>query len=196
MVSFMKLIAALGVLLIAVPVVQAQLDTKSISAAITADSGNPAEDYEAYATILAATLRLLSPQQLARVFGEGTRVAVPETLNQSLEMGDVNFAGGSPRLSSEARVELDKVAEFLALNPNTRILIEGHTQFDGDRSQSLSEERASSAANYLGSLRISLDRMETAGFGGTRPLVDNPDRGRSAANRRIEIRVIEEEEEG
>ena len=45
--------------------------------------------------------------------------------------------------------------------------------------------------NYTG---ISADRMVTEGYGATRPLIEDEDPSKTEVNRRIEIRVIEEEE--
>lgn len=184
----------LGLLICPFATARGQINEETIAAAIARDSGNPKENYLEYGAKLATTLKLLSPQQLARVFGNNTSVVVPETLNQLLEMGDINFDGGSATLSPEALGELDKVAEFLAFNPHARISIEGHARYKNQRAQSLSEERALSAANYLVSLGISADRMVTEGYGATRPLIEDEDPSKTEVNRRIEIRVIEEEE--
>lgn len=171
--------------------VSAQIDGESIATAIALDSGNPREQYLEYGYNLAKTLKLLTPPQLARVFGEGTTVNLPDTLNELLEMGDVTFEGGSAVLSPSATQELDKVAEFLAINNTAKITIEGHAWYQNDRAQGISEERAVAAMTYLVQMGISEDRIETIGYGGTRPLVTDPDRDKTTANRRIEIRVNE-----
>lgn len=79
------------------------------------------------------TLKLLTLPQLARVFGKATNVVVPETLNQLLEMGEVNFEGGSASLSPDALQELDKAANDPALNPKAKISIEGHAWYHNNR---------------------------------------------------------------
>jgi len=170
----------------------AQINGESIATYISQDSGNPREQYLEYGYRLATTLKLLTPQQLARVFGKATNIQVPETLNQLLEMGDVNFEGGSASLSPDALSELDKVAEYLAFSPKAKISVEGHAWYHDNRAQSLSEERALAAMNYLTSLGISADRIETAGYGADRPLVEGV-RSETTANRRIEIRVLEDD---
>jgi len=153
------------------------------------DSGDPHEGYLDYGYSLARTLRLLTPAQLSRVFGKDTTVKVPETLNQLLEMGSVNFMGGSSALSPVSMRELDKAANFLALNTDSKIQIEGHAWYDNDRAQSLSEERAAASMRYLVSMGIAADRITTIGYGATRPLVESADRDQTTLNRRIEIRV-------
>ena len=61
------------------------------------------------------------------------------------------------------------------------------------RAQSLSEERAVAAMTYLESMGVSADRMETEGFGASRPLIEDSDRRKTTANRRIEIHVVEDD---
>ena len=54
------------------------------------------------ATIWLVRLKLLTPAQLARVFGENTSVQIPETLNTQLELESINFANNSSALSTSA----------------------------------------------------------------------------------------------
>lgn len=68
--------------------------------------------------------------------------------------------------------------------------MEGHAWFDNENAQGLSEMRALAAKNYLLSKGISAIRIETIGYGATRPLVDSPDREKTTGNRRIEIQVL------
>ncbi|MDF1824982.1 MAG: OmpA family protein [Verrucomicrobiales bacterium] len=172
--------------------VMAQINGESIATYIAIDSGNPREDYLNYSYKLATTLKLLTPQQLERVFGSVVGVSLPYTLNEQLELGEMNFDGGSADLTRGALEELNKVAEFLAFNPKARISIEGHAWYQDDRSQALSEARATAAMNYLSEMGISPDRIETVGYGAARPLVESDDLSETIANRRVEIRVVEE----
>lgn len=165
------------------------ISAETIALNIARDSGNPASDYLEYGANLARTLRLLSPAQLARVFEGNTTVKIPETLNELLEMEAVNFTGGSAELSPASLLELDKVFEYLSLNTGAKITVEGHAWYDNDSSQGLSEMRALAAKNYLLSKGISASRIETIGYGASRPLVNSPDRDKTTANRRIEIQV-------
>lgn len=89
-----------------------QLTGELIAWHASQDSGEPAEGYLDYGRNLARTLRLLTPTQLKRVFGKNTTVKVPETLNQLLEMGSVNFLSGSSALSPLSMKELDKAARL------------------------------------------------------------------------------------
>ncbi|MDF1658609.1 MAG: OmpA family protein [Verrucomicrobiales bacterium] len=172
--------------------VAAQINGESIATYISQDSGNPSENYLEYGYKLATTLKLLTPQQLARVFDGSTNVQLPRTVNELLEMDDINFEGGSAVLSQAATEELDKVVEYLAFSPKANIRIEGHAWYQNDRAQMLSDQRAIAAMNYLVGMGISVDRMEAEGFGGTRPLVEGK-RSETTANRRIEIHVVEGE---
>jgi OmpA-OmpF porin, OOP family len=71
-----------------------------------------------------------------------------------------------------------------------RFLIEGHTDLRGGRdlNMTLSRQRAAAVANYLVSLGVTRDRLETRGFGPDVPLP-----GRSASdpnNRRVEAELL------
>jgi outer membrane protein OmpA-like peptidoglycan-associated protein len=87
---------------------------------------------------------------------------------------------------------LNQIASVLAEFPSTAIDIYGHTDSTGSDSynQDLSERRAQSVANYLGSRGVNRVRMATRGFGESQLLV-SPERTESdrQANRRVEIRI-------
>lgn len=79
-----------------------------------------------------------------------------------------------------------------------KVMIEGHTDSKGTEpyNQKLSERRAQAVFNYFVDKGISSSRMQTIGYGETRPIAsntkpngsDNPE-GR-ALNRRVELRVM------
>ena len=160
----------------------------SITQHAAADSGGTFEQYEGYGKRLAKTLGVMTPEQLARIFEGVVTVQVPETLNEQLGLNPITYGLNEIDLTEEGMAELDKVAEYLNLNSSARILIEGHTQFDGG---SISEDRANAAKAYLEQLGISPDRIEAVGLNNTDPLVESPDRTVTQVNRRIEIHTID-----
>jgi OOP family OmpA-OmpF porin len=55
----------------------------------------------------------------------------------------------------------------------------------------LSEKRAASVRDYMASAGIAADRMVVKGYGETQPIADNDTRESRAANRRIELKVLD-----
>jgi outer membrane protein OmpA-like peptidoglycan-associated protein len=86
---------------------------------------------------------------------------------------------------------LDSVA--LVLNKFNRTLVDvnGHTDSTGSlaHNQELSERRAASVANYLGSRGVDQRRMSTLGFGPSQPVASNATPDGRAQNRRVEVQI-------
>jgi outer membrane protein OmpA-like peptidoglycan-associated protein len=87
--------------------------------------------------------------------------------------------------------ELDKLVNTLKKYPAMHILVAGHTENVGDPrlNQALSENRALVVTNYLVRNGIAENRIETRGYGGTRPLAGNATETDRARNRRVEFTV-------
>lgn len=87
---------------------------------------------------------------------------------------------------------LDKVAEVLKLNPDLRIRIDGHTDSVGTEefNQTLSERRAGAVRDYLVSVGIDAERLETRGFGLSSPVASNDTPEGKASNRRCQMTVL------
>jgi outer membrane protein OmpA-like peptidoglycan-associated protein len=95
-------------------------------------------------------------------------------------------------LTSAATESVNKLAVILNKYPDTKILIEGHTDSTGTRelNMKLSENRAMSVANSLKSSSVAGNRITTAGYGPNQPVADNTtDVGRQA-NRRVEVAIF------
>ncbi len=103
----------------------------------------------------------------------------------------VLFSVGESKLLPNARQRLQQVANALKLKPDSKITIEGYTDSQGPSSlnQRLSEERADSVRDYLVSRGIDADRINTEGFGESRPIASNSNPEGRAMNRRVEIVV-------
>jgi outer membrane protein OmpA-like peptidoglycan-associated protein len=84
---------------------------------------------------------------------------------------------------------IDKVRERMQQNPGKKLSIEGHSDDLGalDYNQQLSEQRAESAKAALVRAGIPAERIETRGFGPTRPLVQGTSPEARAQNRRVEF---------
>ncbi|MBN1755605.1 OmpA family protein, partial [bacterium] len=103
-------------------------------------------------------------------------------------------------ITPEAENDLQEVLEILTAYPNMKILIEGHTDDRKPTGQceiivgnntELSIRRALSIKNWLIKQGIDKDRLETIGYGETRPIDTNQTADGRANNRRIEFRRID-----
>jgi len=141
----------------------------------------PAESVED----LAAELRsIIYPQPISR--GDGS--APPKEV---VVMNSIQFEFASDALTPRARMVLNTLAQALNVSDirESDFLIEGHTDAVGSASANLelSERRAESVIKYLESRGVAEGRLKPRGLGESQPI--EPVAGRSAINRRVEIRV-------
>jgi outer membrane protein OmpA-like peptidoglycan-associated protein len=105
----------------------------------------------------------------------------------------VHFGFDKDFLTKDAKEELDKLATNV---PNTKgyiITVEGGTDAVGpaDYNYGLSERRASSVIQYLGSkYNIPAHKVYVIGLGKDKPVDDNKTREGRAANRRVNVRLM------
>jgi len=95
-------------------------------------------------------------------------------------------------LKPESQVELNKLVDFMNLNPTVKIEISGHTDNVGSAASNkiLSENRAKSVYTYLTTHNIAADRMKYKGYGQTRPIAGNDTPEGRAQNRRTEMKIV------
>jgi len=122
-------------------------------------------------------------QQLADLQAKQTDRGVVVTL------GDVLFDTGQATLKPGATLAMNRLATFLSSNPQTKILIEGHTDSRGsdEYNEGLSERRARAVATELQSRGISADQLQTLGRGKAYPVASNDTAEGRQQNRRVEI---------
>jgi len=122
-----------------------------------------------------------------------------EKIGETIDLkGQINFEYDKAVIKPESYAILDDVVAVLKRHPElTKILIEGHTDSHGsDRyNQKLSERRANALKTYLVDKGIDPSRLDSVGYGESRPVApneiggkDNPE-GR-AQNRRSVFRVV------
>lgn len=100
------------------------------------------------------------------------------------------FATNSDRIRPESTPTLEDIATILREHPSLRLAIEGHTDADGadDYNQQLSERRAAAVKSWLvEDAGIDAGRLQTAGFGESRPAADNASPEGKQQNRRVEL---------
>ncbi|QQL49709.1 OmpA family protein [Mucilaginibacter ginkgonis] len=95
-------------------------------------------------------------------------------------------------LKGAAQTNLDKLATSLQNNPQTNIMIIGHTDNTGSDAynQDLSVRRAEAVKAFLTSDRVSGSRLSTTGKGESEPIADNTTADGRAQNRRVEIVIV------
>lgn len=98
-------------------------------------------------------------------------------------------------LKAAARSNIESLATSLKNNPQTNILIVGHTDATGTDAYNykLSERRAAAVKSYAISQGISASRLTTEGRGETEPISDNTSDSGKAQNRRVEIVIVANE---
>ena len=100
------------------------------------------------------------------------------------------FDTGSDRLRPESAPVLKEIADMLAAHPALRLSIEGHTDDVGGAAANLalSEQRAAAVRHHLVTeLGADAARLQTRGFGATRPVADGSDAAARQRNRRVEL---------
>ena len=104
---------------------------------------------------------------------------------------NVTFATDQDQVIPSFYSTLDSVAIVLRKFNKTLVDVDGHTDSTGSAShnQGLSERRAASVANYLGSRGVDQRRMSAMGYGAQRPVASNSTEAGRAQNRRVEISI-------
>lgn len=95
-----------------------------------------------------------------------------EAMAQALEQKDIHFDFDKYDLKPEARATLRELANFLLEHPDYRVRIEGNCDERGTEEYNLAlgEKRAYAARDYLVSLGVSPDRIDTISYGESRPV--------------------------
>ena len=138
-------------------------------------------------------------QERARAIGEMTDKAIVEALRED---GRVSMSGGffetdSDALKGTSGEVLFKVASGMALFPEARLVIVGHTDSVGDfyYNIDLAERRANAVRDALlgEPYNIAEERLVAMGAGPIAPVASNLGEEGRALNRRVEFIVLDEE---
>lgn len=125
--------------------------------------------------------------------------AVSETAMQQTEMEmemaelqRIHFDFDQFTLSAEARDLLAANAAYLQADAGVRVKIEGHCDERGsdEYNLALGERRAQAAKDYLVTLGVAADRLETISYGEELPLDSSSNETAWAKNRRAEFKAI------
>ncbi|PKR81309.1 hypothetical protein CW751_04420 [Brumimicrobium salinarum] len=111
------------------------------------------------------------------------KIGEPYTIN------DILYSTASSELSERAKFILKQFGRFLKDNQDITILIQGHTDNEGDpqRNLELSERRAQGVMDFLIQNGISKNRLNARGYGQTQPKVPNTSSENKRKNRRTDF---------
>jgi peptidoglycan-associated lipoprotein len=101
-------------------------------------------------------------------------VKAPESTLQELfdkAVKDAFYDYNKADVRADARDALTQTAQFLSAHPAVKVVVEGHCDERGSTEYNLAlgDRRASAAKQFLTSLGITADRMETVSYGKERP---------------------------
>lgn len=110
------------------------------------------------------------------------------TLDELFTRGvrDALFDFDRADIRPDAREALSQTAQFLRSNPQVRVTIEGHCDERGSTEYNLAlgDRRAQATKDFLASLGVTADRMDTVSYGKERPTCLDHDEGCWQQNRR------------
>ena len=109
---------------------------------------------------------------------------------------NIEFQQGKSAILPGMHTTLDRIAMFLVDHPTFRLSIGGHTDTSGDPdvNEQLSQNRAEEIRNYIERKgKIKSDRIESLGYGSSRPLKDELTDADARVNRRVEFRLLKPE---
>jgi outer membrane protein OmpA-like peptidoglycan-associated protein len=133
--------------------------------------------------------------EIARTEAENAQRELAEMQAKKTDRGmvvtlsDVLFDTGAATLKPGADLALGRVSDFMKQNPDTKLIVEGHTDSVGSEvsNETLSQRRADAVKAALMSRGVQGDRIETIGRGEGFPVASNDTQAGRQQNRRVEI---------
>ena len=133
------------------------------------------------------------------VKGTAANMGCPEISEEQIKkLNDyartILFNSGKATFKEQTFPVLNNMVTILKEYPGSKFMIEGHTDSDGSNAlnQTLSENRAAAVRTYLQENGIEADRLNSVGFGETKPMASNKTAKGKAQNRRVEVKLIKE----
>ncbi|WP_020599552.1 OmpA family protein [Spirosoma panaciterrae] len=117
---------------------------------------------------------------------------VPIEAGAKITLKNIYFNASRYDLKPESYPELDRLTEVMRDNPTMQIKLEGHTDIVGefDANVELSRNRVNEVKKYLVNKGISASRIETVGYGPSRPINSNKSLKERPENRRVEMVIV------
>jgi len=106
---------------------------------------------------------------------------------------DVLFPLNSSYLTDQAKTEIDKLVNLMDDYPSASLIVEGHTDATGteEYNQWLSEKRAESVKRYAVEKGLEARKIQTKGYGQSKPVAPNNTKEGRQKNRRVEVTIVE-----
>jgi outer membrane protein OmpA-like peptidoglycan-associated protein len=103
----------------------------------------------------------------------------------------IYFKHNSNDLPDEAFEALDRIAEFMIHNPESKVSVKGYTDSSGTRSYniSVSQFRANTIKSYLVGKGVRSSHIDAVGLGPENPIATNATEAGRRSNRRVEIEL-------
>ncbi|REA61570.1 flagellar motor protein MotB [Dyadobacter luteus] len=116
----------------------------------------------------------------------------PVQAGQQIRLNNTMFQQSSAEVVPSSFAELDRIVAAMTEYPAMEILLEGHTDNQGDVSKNvqLSEERVQEVKKYLLSKGIDSSRIQTKAWGPAKPIASNATEETRKRNRRVEFTVL------
>ena len=117
---------------------------------------------------------------------------VPIEAGAKVTLRNIYFDASKYNLQPESFPELDRLVTLMQENPTMNIRLEGHTDTVGefDANVELSRNRVNEVRTYLVKKGISISRIETVGYGPSRPINTNKSLKERPENRRVEMVIV------
>lgn len=116
----------------------------------------------------------------------------PIKAGQQIRLSNTMFSQSSAEVIPSSFAELDKIAETMKSYPTMEILLEGHTDNQGEvqKNVKLSADRVEQVKKYLLSKGIDARRIQTKAWGPARPIASNLTEQTRQKNRRVEFTIL------
>ncbi|TAH10851.1 MAG: OmpA family protein, partial [Runella slithyformis] len=117
----------------------------------------------------------------------------PLEVGQKVSLSTILFEQSKFNLLPASTPELDRLAQLMIDNPKMEILLEGHTDNMGDfdANLQLSKDRVEEVKRYLATKNVPIDRVQTKGWGPTKPVSPNTSEDARKLNRRVDFTVLQ-----
>ena len=137
--------------------------------------------------------RAANDKALSALKAIGTSGVSPDAVVNAMNLAVINFATGSAEISADSMEVIRQSADALKRAPaGAKVEVGGHTDNTGNPASNLtlSQSRADAVRAALVSAGVPSDRLETRGYGDTKPRATNATEYGRFQNRRIEYTVV------
>lgn len=134
-----------------------------------------------------------SPSSTSAGTKEGKRIVQDLKKNGIASTNAILFDFDSDKLKPSAKPILNEISTYLKQNASVKIAVQGHCDNVGGNEYNLklSKRRAKSVMQFLINQSIGSERLQSEGYGYTKPVASNKTAAGRAKNRRVVFKVLE-----